>query len=273
MDLTRLTGQMAIKKAKEEFDRKQKLSSLGGGARRFFLKVGESANVTFLDVPETSAHEHTIKINETTYRTEPCINDEYGRGDCPHCLAGVRRDRVILATIINHNKYESKRHEGVIYQNQKQYIALKGRAFIAMWDYICEDSEDYMDVQYMFFNISRPNIKTSLNCGEIFKPRKKVNVAQLKQLAPQGVDPDEFIKPFDYSLFYPIGVSGSQPTMVEPVNPFENAFPEFGGVDDTDTHMKSEVVLQQNDANADEPAVELTNTGKKKKREKLSDLL
>lgn len=198
------TGLNAIKRAKDEIA-KAKQQRDSGWTRRFRLRPGEKASITFLDVPMIGIYEHSIKRSEKIYESVQCTNDEFGEGSCPHCAAGVRRTYELVGTVINHNEYKSK-DGSKTYKNQKQLIVLKGRGQQAMLEYLDSDSDDYTDVTYKTFSVKRPDIDTSVACGETFMIRKKVPVDRLKALAPEGTSPEDYIKPFDYATLFTLPV-------------------------------------------------------------------
>lgn len=196
------TGLEAIKRAKDEIV-KAKQQRESGWTKRFRLRPGEKASITFLDVPSIGVYEHSIKRGEKIYDPVQCTNNELGEGDCPHCATGIRRAYELVGTIINHNKYSSK--DGMrTYENQKQLIVLKGRGQQAMLEYLDDESADYMDVTHKVFSVKRPDIETSVACGETFIPKGKIKLDKLKAMAPEGTTPEDYIKPFDYMTLFTI---------------------------------------------------------------------
>lgn len=195
-------GNKAIKQAREEAaaaDRRREQGSF----RRFRLTPGERATVTFIDIPDKGAWEHSIKKSEKIWEPEWCLNDEAGRGGCQRCAAGIPRSFVLIGTVINHNRYESKKDPSKVYENQKQYIVLKGRGQQAMLEYLDPESPVHQDMTYRICSIKRPESSTSCGCGEVFTPGKKVNLNKLKAMAKEGTDAEEFIKPLDYLQIIP----------------------------------------------------------------------
>lgn len=205
------TGNSAIQRAKEERIKANKLREQGG-MRRYRLKQGERGKITFLDKPSVGAYEHSVKKSNGFYEPVWCSNNENNEGNCPHCAAGVPRSYVLVGTVINHNKYQSKDGKRE-YKNQRQYIVLKGKGQQAMLEYLDPESPEYMDVQYQLFTVTRPDEQTSCACGEIFHPKGKVSVTKIKALSPEDIDPDEFVSPLDYKAIV---------TVIDPTPMFES---------------------------------------------------
>lgn len=85
---------------------------------RFFLKEGETAEITFLDgvlnsmgTFEPSWYEHTVRLGPNRMENFVCLNDVPGEAFCPLCNAGDRSALVFGFTVIDRRSYQVQKGE------------------------------------------------------------------------------------------------------------------------------------------------------------------
>jgi hypothetical protein len=142
---------------------------------RFFLKVDESAKITFLDGdldPTTGffasnvIHEHTVR-QAGNYVNYACL-DTHTSGDpqvCPLCnhQEGDRQNRSYLVaffTVIDHTRRTGK--NGKIYENEVRVFAAKTRVMTRLLEFAKEEGT----LAGMRFDVRR--LKDQANTGEDF---------------------------------------------------------------------------------------------------------
>jgi hypothetical protein len=165
--------------------------------RRFWLKPDTSTKMIFLDSIGFFFREHQLKIGGSWMNWETCISD-LGEEDCPICEAGFKYSYVAGFTIIDLSKYVSKSGKKVT--ASKKLLMLKAGAR----NKILKRKEKLdNDLTGCVFDVTR---FTSKECstGEDFDFLKRATIDEIKELCPEGVDPVEFITPFEYAkLFKP----------------------------------------------------------------------
>jgi len=183
------TGKDGMAKA-EEYE--SNLSLIRNTKRSFWfrLKRGETCRITFLDNPEFFFKIHTVKV-EDRYLPITCISDVE---TCPLCEAGNTPSYVRAGTIINHNEFRAK--NGNVYKNQKQVIVFKSIAKKVIAKLAKNNNKT---LQYAVVEVERTDAPKSLQSGDLFDFLKRLNAEKVKKFAPPDVDPDEWIKPFDYA--------------------------------------------------------------------------
>lgn len=162
---------------------------------RFWLKPGSSAKVTFLDTEFFFFREHQLFLNGSWLNWETCLSDTE---ECPLCEDGRQYSYVAALTIIDHSKYETKKKE--IITNQKKLIIFKSNARNKI---LKQKERREGNLTGCMFEFSRFTDK-ECSTGEDYEFIQRVSMDELKTLAPKDVDPNEWIKPYEYEkMFYP----------------------------------------------------------------------
>ena len=212
--------------------------------RRFWLPPDKSAIVTFLDSPSFFIREHQLHIGGSWQNYETCLSDF---DNCPLDEAGMKPSYVVAATIIDHTEFVLKKgpNAGTLIKNQKRLIVFKSTARLKI---LKQKERKEGDLTYCQFEATRYTAK-ECSTSEDFQYIKTLTLEEVKAFAPatmlgksgqqEPVDPNEWIKPFDYpEVFKPKSadelralVGGIAPVGAEkadPINPADGSAPEIG---------------------------------------------
>lgn len=188
------------KKGEEGFETSRKIQEERAaqyGPNRFWLKVGSSAKVTFLDTEGFYFHEHDLQINGKWGNHFTCLKDF---SECPLCDAGHRSGYVCAYTIIDHSEYETK--NGGKVKNQKKLLIVRP-AVINKLSRRRETLEG--NLTHGLFLFTRDS-KDECRTGEDIEFVKRLDPKDLVKFKPKdSKESDEnWLKPFDYmKLFEP----------------------------------------------------------------------
>lgn len=163
---------------------------------RFWLREGERAKVTFLDDEGFFYQEHHLKLRGRWGNFFTCPADF---SECPICESGERASSVAAFTIIDHTPYVIRNgpNKGKTVQHTKKLLVVKRAALHKLMDRKRKLAKDG-GLKLGVFELARFSAQ-ECNTGEQFDYLgKRIPLDKLKTLAPKGVDPDEWVKPFDY---------------------------------------------------------------------------
>jgi hypothetical protein len=221
------TGSEGEKFFREESERRQQEMSGDGKVRQWRFKIDKNSKgfIVFLDNLDVFLLEHQFQtiVNGKTnyYNYETCIRDI--EGECPLCENDNRPALVSVASIIDLTEYKKK--DGTMTVPTKKIIVLKKGGT----ERFLKRQEKLGGLKFKKFEIYRSNDSKGEGTGTDVDFEKDVDPELLKKLAPEGVNPEEWIKPYDYEeLFAPktaseirkvIGISdpvGASESMQEP---------------------------------------------------------
>ena len=185
---TGLIGQTKFK----EMEALRQITSKQNNVRRFKLKPGEKAKIIFLEHPYVWMYEHSVNV-DGRWENFTCTSDTE---TCPLCIMKNKQSTILVTTVIDTRKSVSGK-TGKEYQYQKSLLVVKGKAIRAMLRQFLEGTK--MDLTHYIVEVERDSDKQSVACGEFFTLGNKVSVPKLEALAQkQGIDPKEYLKPYDY---------------------------------------------------------------------------
>lgn len=186
------TGEAGVARAGQIQEERAK----GFGPRRFFLGVGKSGKVTFLDSVGFFFYEHNLKIDGRWGHFYTCLKDF---SECPLCDMPEARPAYVAAyTIIDHTEWEDK--TGKVWKNQKKLLVAKGNV-IPKLSRKCKQAGG--DLTYSLLLFSRDG-KQECSTGEDIEFLKKLSREDVLKFKPADQTDDDFLKPFDYvSIFAP----------------------------------------------------------------------
>lgn len=171
--------------------------------RRFWLPPDKSALITFLDSPSFFLREHQLFIGGSWQNYETCLSDF---DNCPLDEAGMKPSYVVAATIIDHTEFVLKKgpNAGTLIKNQKRLIVFKSTARVKI---LKQKERQEGDLTFCQFEATRYSPK-ECSTSEDFQYVKTLTLDEIKVFAPatmigksgqqEPVDPEEWIKPFDY---------------------------------------------------------------------------
>lgn len=187
-------GEKGAQKAKDEDSNRQKNFD---SPFRFWLAPEKSTKFVFLDTDGFFFKEHNLNLNGHWRNWETCISD-LGEEECPICEQGFKYSYVAVFSIIDLTKYKDKQGNQV--KASKKLLVLKTTARNKI---LKQKERREGNLTGCVFETTRYNQK-ECSTGEDFEYLKRVPVEDLKEMAPQGVDAEEFVRPFDYiKLFNP----------------------------------------------------------------------
>jgi len=190
------TGDEGEKRAEEV---KEEMIKQATGARRFWLKEGNEALVTFLDNTPFFIHEHNLRIGGKWGNYFTCLQEF---DNCPICEAGHRPYFACIYTIIDHSTYKTKAGKEV--KNQKKLLVLKRTAYEIIMDRKKNDLDN--DLTYVVFRTKRHKADDP-NTGGDWVVKKRLDLATVKRFIPSDIDVnerDDYLKPFNYiDIFQP----------------------------------------------------------------------
>lgn len=171
--------------------------------RRLWLPPDSSTKFTFLDsVAPFFLREHQLFIGGSWVNFETCLSDF---DNCPVCDSGNKPSYVVVFSGIDHSEYTLKKgpNAGTLIKNSKKIAVFKSTARNKI---LKQKERRDGDLTGCTFEITRYGEKDNASGGE-FEFIKRCTADELKVYAPETVigkngvekvDPDEWIKPFDY---------------------------------------------------------------------------
>lgn len=141
----------------------------------FYLKNGESAEITFVDGDLNSDgtlnalmyREHRIFANGSWNNTYVCVADE---GPCPLCEGGDTPSLVAVLTVIDHRVVPSKKEAGKTYTNTPKLFVMKMGTYKLLQKYASKMG----GLSGVRFEVSRTGDKEPA-VGDVFIPGEKGN--------------------------------------------------------------------------------------------------
>lgn len=182
----------------EEQEEKRRAAGSQDNTRswRFKLAYDATGYIIPLDDLRFYFNEHQFQANGSYYNYETCIKDI--EGECPLCESGNRFAPVGVMTIIDLTEYKKK--DGTVSKPRKKIIVLKqgGR------ERFLRKQKKLGGLTFKKFELYRSKDPKGEATGTEIEYEKDVDPEVLRQFAPEGVDANEWLKPFDYEeLFKP----------------------------------------------------------------------
>lgn len=164
---------------------------------RFFLRKGEEGHIVFLDDLWFAVAEHQFWGKENKRPTfETCIQSI--EGECPGCESS--KPYVAMVTTVIHLDYKDK--NGNEKPRKCLLVAKTGSA-----ERILTRQKNQGTIAGKMFWVKRSNDSKSERTGTDLDFIKEAGQEKLRQTAPENVDGDEWIKPYDYEeIFKPKSV-------------------------------------------------------------------
>jgi hypothetical protein len=170
--------------------------------KRFWMKVGKSVKLIFVDDAAAECMEHVITPNGdfTMEWYDTCIGVANG---CPHCKAKHPLRQVWMYTVIDTTKYQ--RQDGTEIVNAKKLLCVPRR----IQETLKAKKKEYGKLAGYCFTVTRPDDK-SPRCGSDFSivlkdgQLRSVNFDMLKTRGVD-VDPYDYVKEFRPSYMGEIG--------------------------------------------------------------------
>jgi len=183
-----LKGKNGWKKA-QQVDEEAKARQAARGPLRFWLEPDSSAKVTFLDTPSFFIYEHNLQLDGKWGNYFTCLKDF---DTCPLCESGDRSSFAVVGTVISHKPWKDR--DGNVHKNTKMLFVARGKAR----DRVKKQIERRKDLKFCLYEISRGSSKNESSVGEDFEFIRKLSQKTLLKLVPEGEDPKEWLRPFDY---------------------------------------------------------------------------
>jgi hypothetical protein len=190
---------------------------------RFFMSKNSVAEVLFIDDMKFFLNEHKLSV-KGKYVFETCIADT--EGDCP--LDDGNRSSMTFVSTILLLAYSKKNSEELIYLDKpfkKLYACKKGNA-----NRLLRRQKEWGSLRGKKFKIWRSSDSKGENTGTDFEYIKDVDLEQLKQVAPEGFDADQWIAPFDYKKIF-------KPKSADELRQIVGISPPVGSTEDYMTHL------------------------------------
>jgi len=192
-------GEEGEKFLQEEKERRQKQAEASNNIKnwRFKLAKDVTGQVVFLDDLYFFFSEHQFYANDSYYNYETCIDDI--EGECPLCENGNRPSIVAVTTIIDFTQHKKKDGTFTDKPTKKPMVLKQGGT-----ERLLKRQKKLGGLTYRKFEVYRSSDPKGEATGTDIDYEKEVDVEDLKKFAPEGVDPNEWIKPFDYAeMFQP----------------------------------------------------------------------
>jgi hypothetical protein len=167
-------------------------------SNRFWLEAGSSSKVVLLDEEPVFLKEHRFKKDGSWNHYIPCIQDF---DQCPLCEDGKKPSFVAVYTVFDLVERTTAKDYKI--KPGKKLFVTKGRARIRLQKRV----DDQGGAQWRVFELGR-DTDEEIAVGEdiqFLKALKKAEVLKLsKKLAPKGISPEDFMKPYDYAEVFPL---------------------------------------------------------------------
>lgn len=186
----------------EKFVEEQEAERRSAGSKddvkgwRFKLAYDATGYIVPLDDLSFYFNEHQFQAKGSYYNYETCI--KYLEGECPLCESGNRFAPVGVLSVIDLTEYKKK--DGTMSKPRKKILVLKqgGR------ERFLRKQKKLGGLAFKKFEVYRAKDPKGEATGTEVEYMKDVDPELLKQFAPEGVDPVEWLKPYDYAeLFAP----------------------------------------------------------------------
>jgi len=186
----------------EEQEAKRKAAGGKDSVRswRFKLAYEATGYIIPFDDLRFFFNEHQFQANGSYYNYETCIRDI--EGECPLCESQNRAAPVGVMTVLDLTEYKKK--DGTMSKPRKKIIVLKqgGR------ERFLRKQKKLGGLAFKKFEVYRSKDPKGEATGTEVEYEKDVDPEVLRQFAPEGVDVDEWLKPFDYEeIFKPKSAS------------------------------------------------------------------
>jgi hypothetical protein len=188
-------------------EEQKKNAAQGGDPRnfRFYMKYDTEANVVFLDDLLFPIREHQLKDAKGYTRFETCIEEL--EGECPLCDSNMRSFLGFASTVIH---LDPVKKDGTKMPPTKKLIVIKQGA-AKNW---LRRQKEYGSLKGKVFKLYRSSDSKSPTTGSDIEYKKDADWEKAKKMAPEGVDANEWIKPYDYKeLFKPKSVQELRASM------------------------------------------------------------
>lgn len=179
-----------------ETEEKQKKNAAQGGDPRnfrFYMKYDTEANVVFLDDLLFPIVEHQLKDAKGYTIFETCIEEL--EGECPLCDSGMRSFLGFASTVIH---IDPVKKDGTKLSPTKKLIVIKQGA-AKNW---LRRQKEAGYLKGKVFKLYRSSDSKSPTTGSDIDFKKEADWEKVKKLAPEGVDPNEWLKPYDYKEMF-----------------------------------------------------------------------
>ena len=183
----------------EEKKRREQKAKEGGDTKswRFYLKKGGTGYVVFIDNLRTFLLEHQYKKGDNYYNYATCLRDI--EGECPLCDNDNNPSLVSVTTIIDFTEHKKK--DGSFTEPTKKLMVVKKGGT----ERLLKRQDKLGELKFKKFEIYRSDDDKAERTGTDIDYEKDVDPEVLKKFAPTGIDPDEWIKPFNYDeIFKPM---------------------------------------------------------------------
>ena len=188
------TGDEGEKWAQEE---QKRVTERIQSTRRFWLKPGGEALVTFLDTVGFYVYEHNLKLRGKWNNFFTCLQEF---DNCPICTAGFNPYMGCVYTVIDHTKFKTKAGKEV--KNQKKLLVVKKTANDILIDRKRNDLDG--DLTFALMRTKRHK-DDDPNTGADWTFKKRLDQETMRKLIPTDLDDDEresYLKPFDYTKIF-----------------------------------------------------------------------
>lgn len=185
----------ALKEAKAEQQRNFE-NSQNPRSWRFYMKKGTETKIVFLDDLLFPIKEHRFQAGGSFNNFETCLQDI--EGDCPLCDNSNKPYFAMASTIIDFTPFTRK--DGTEVQASKRLIVVKSGGA----EKLLRRQKEHGTLIGKVFKMYRSHDQKGEATGTDLELLKDADMEKLKQFAPKDIDPEEWIKPYDYEkLFAP----------------------------------------------------------------------
>lgn len=168
---------------------------------RFWLPVGESATLTFLDSAGFYFYEHQVKKDGHWRNWYTCVRDF--EPECPLCDAGHQSSYVTAYTVIDHREYVSQK-DGKRYGNIKKLFVAKRNVNKKLVRRRDEDLDG--DLTFAVLKFTR-DTRDDPSTGSDIVVRKKLTREEVLRFKPAEMSEAEWLAPINYiEVFKPLTV-------------------------------------------------------------------
>lgn len=185
-------GNEAISKWKDASEAQQNVSK----SRNFWIPLGQTKTVTFLDDLEFYYMEHSVK-KDGKWSRYVCISE---REPCPLCMADVawvsKKSPKLATTVIDHSSWTDK--NGKEHKYMKRLASFSGKDAIARLLRLRDENAGSLNG--LTVKCERGSKTQSPACGEVFYLARpdRVSKEQVMKIAPDGSEAD-YAEAYNYA--------------------------------------------------------------------------
>lgn len=174
-------------------EQKQEENKAKTGIHRLYMRPDSEATLVVLDDLLFPVREHEFKDARGWKKFETCIQEV--EGECAGCESNLRSYLAFVTTVIH---IDPKKKDGTEQKPTKKLMVVKQGAS-KTW---LKRQKEMGTLKGKAFKLERSGDTKSPTTGSNIEFKKDADMEKVKSLAPEGIDKEEWVKPYDYKEIF-----------------------------------------------------------------------